>query len=291
MEHKFSVILAEDELVIRNDFIQKIHAINDNFQVIASAANGRDALSLVQELKPDLLITDIQMPIIDGIELIKQIRTQFPEMNIIIISGFDNFQYAQTALKYNVMDYLLKPVDSSTFSCLLSDLESKLKLQNESEQREILLRDLRGLPVQNRAIEQFLDSRFGLYFINVGNLHLKTGVSLQQEEYYTIIESDHFIEACNKVLSRCEQIFVMDERLPNQKCILVIQPDTTYDSSDRAIKLHQTLNTICSPVPVSICTIPDTVSFKELRSTAGNLRKQMETKLILCRGELFIYDY
>lgn len=290
MEHKFSVILAEDELLIRKDIIQKIHAINSNFQVIASAANGRDALSLVREHKPDLLITDIQMPILDGIELIKQIRTQFPEMNIIIISGFDNFQYAQTALKYNVMDYLLKPVDSNTFSCLLSDLEGKLKLQNESEQREILLRDLKGLPVQNHAIQQYVDSRFGIYLINVGNLHLKTGVSLQQEEYYTIIESDHFIEACNKVLSHCEQIFVMDERLPNQKCILVIQPDTTYDSRDRAIKLHQTLNTICSPVPVSICAISDPVTCTEIRATVGNLRKLMETTLLLCRGELFIHD-
>jgi len=288
MDNNFKVIIAEDELVIHNDIIQKIHSISSRFQVVASATNGRQALSLVQEHKPDVLITDIQMPLLDGIQLIKQIRAILPETLIVIISGFDNFQYAQTALRYNVVDYLIKPVNTNTIECLLSDLEGKLKQQKESEQKEIILRDLKGLPVHNHEIQHYIKSRFGMYFVNVGNLHLKAEVSLLQEEYYSITESNHFIEACNKVFSCCEQVFVMDERLPNQKCIIVIDPDTITDSDQRAVKLHQTLNTVCSPVPVSISTWQDPIGFAELRITAGKLRRLIETDLRLCRGELFI---
>ena len=290
-KYKFSVILAEDELVIHEDIKQKIQSINSRFQVIASATTGYDALNLVKEHTPDLLITDIQMPSMDGIELIKQIRIQFPEMLIVIISGFDDFQYAQTALKYNVVDYLLKPVSVDTLSSLLFELESRLNLQYENEQKEIFLRDLKGLSIKSNEIEKYGPIKIGIFFVNVGNLHSKASISLQQEEYYTIIESNRFNKACNDILSYSDQIYIMDERIPNQKCILVLQSDTMNISiPNKSIELHKKLNSIFSPVPVSICTVSSPINSTELRLAAGKLRKLMDNALILCRGKVFIED-
>ena len=78
---------------------------------IRTACNGAEALSLMREHPVDLLITDIRMPDVDGIELMRQCRSQWANTSIVVISGYDDFKYAQQAIEYGASAYLLKPVD------------------------------------------------------------------------------------------------------------------------------------------------------------------------------------
>lgn len=125
----YKVIVAEDEELILNSIIKKIHKSGSRFKVIASAQDGKTALNLIEKNLPDILITDIRMPVMDGLELIKNLYEKYPYIKKIIISGYGEFSYAQQALKYEVKDYLLKPVKQEA----LTEALNKISICIESE--------------------------------------------------------------------------------------------------------------------------------------------------------------
>ena len=107
----YTVIVAEDEELLLNNLVQKVGKADPDFQVVGTAQTGAQALSLVEKLHPDLIITDIRMPVMDGISLLTRVGSQFPFIKFIITSGFSDFEYAKKAIALKVSDYLLKPVD------------------------------------------------------------------------------------------------------------------------------------------------------------------------------------
>lgn len=122
-DRKFKVIIVEDEYRIRENIASKIEEIHSGFTVCGKAENGRDALALIAEEMPDLLITDIKMPIIDGLALIEELYFSTPELPVIIISGYDDFSYAQKAIHFGVKDYILKPFSKRDLSEVLQRME------------------------------------------------------------------------------------------------------------------------------------------------------------------------
>ncbi len=106
----YHVLVAEDEFWIRSGIVEMVDRIGGGFKVVGEAETGVEAWNLIQELCPTVLITDIMMPQMDGLSLIKQIEEiKFPIVSI-LISGYDNFAYAQQGIRYGVSEYLLKPV-------------------------------------------------------------------------------------------------------------------------------------------------------------------------------------
>ena len=103
------VFLVEDESVIREGLRDKIPWEQYGFQFVGEAADGEMALPLIRKLKPDVLITDIKMPFMDGLSLSEMVKEEFPRTRIIIISGYDDFEYARQAIVVDVDQYLLKP--------------------------------------------------------------------------------------------------------------------------------------------------------------------------------------
>lgn len=107
----YTVIVAEDEELLLNNLVQKIQKADPDFLVTGTAQTGEQAFELVEKLNPDLVITDIRMPVMDGIDLLTKVKSQFPLTKFIITSGFSDFEYAKKAITLKVSDYLLKPVD------------------------------------------------------------------------------------------------------------------------------------------------------------------------------------
>ncbi|MDY2660322.1 MAG: response regulator [[Ruminococcus] gnavus] len=130
---KYEVIIAEDEELILNNLVQKVNA-HPEFKVTGSAQTGTGALELVKENLPVLLITDIRMPVMDGMELLTKTRELYPDMHFIIISGFSDFEYAREALHLKVYDYLLKPVSQDDIHETLFRLQKELELEKENYQ-------------------------------------------------------------------------------------------------------------------------------------------------------------
>jgi two-component system response regulator YesN len=125
-----NVIVAEDEELILNSIVKKIHMANMGFRVIGSAQHGKEALELIEKFPPDVLFTDIKMPVMDGLELIKEVSYKYPYIIKIVVSGFNEFKYAQQALKYEVKDYLLKPLKKDA----LIDTLERIKIAYDSRQ-------------------------------------------------------------------------------------------------------------------------------------------------------------
>lgn len=125
---KYTVILVDDENDVRERIISKINRSSD-FEVIGDASNGYDALEMIESMTPDVVITDIKMPFINGIELIKEIRKSFPLTKVGIISGYDEFSYAKEAIDLSVLSYLTKPITDEDVFDFLGRL--KMELDND----------------------------------------------------------------------------------------------------------------------------------------------------------------
>ena len=152
------VVVADDEYKVCQLICQLIDWEGMGMRLVGTASNGLEALQMIEAEKPDLVLTDIRMPGFDGMELLKRARTINPDMEFIIISGYSHFEYAQTAIRYGVSDYILKPVNKDTLNATLHKvrqryLEHKTQAEEDLEQqkqeaatqarlREILWQDL-----------------------------------------------------------------------------------------------------------------------------------------------------
>lgn len=108
----YTVIVADDEEEIRRALVKKMDWNSLGFELVGEASNGAEALELVEKLGPDLLLTDIMMPFIGGIELARQVREVRPSTQIAFLTGYEVFEYAKKAIQYNIISYILKPISS-----------------------------------------------------------------------------------------------------------------------------------------------------------------------------------
>ena len=130
---KYKVILVDDEAEVIDVIEQKIAWNELGFEVVGSATNGVKALELVEKTQPDVVITDIKMPYMDGLELSKRLNDDYRNIHIIIFTGFDEFEYAKEAVHLEVEEYMLKPITSEEFTECLKRVKNSLDLEREEK--------------------------------------------------------------------------------------------------------------------------------------------------------------
>ncbi len=130
------VFLVEDESIVREGLRDNIPWEQYGYQFMGEASDGEMALPMIRKLQPDVLITDIKMPFMDGLSLSKIATQEIPGIKIIIISGYDEFEYARQAIRVGVEQYLLKPITRNALQKVL--LEIREKIENEQEQKNYL---------------------------------------------------------------------------------------------------------------------------------------------------------
>lgn len=126
MTYKYSVMVVEDEEMIGNNIEKKINNLGNVFYVRKVCKNGRDALSEMEKAPVDIVITDIRMPVMDGIQLIRQLKEKYSTVKIVVLSGYSDFEYTKEALINHVEDYLLKPVVKEELQKTMERLQSIL---------------------------------------------------------------------------------------------------------------------------------------------------------------------
>ena len=135
----YKLMIVDDEEEIRLGVIKKINWEENGFIVVGDAENGQEALELAEKIHPDVIMTDIKMPFMDGLELGKRVVDIMPSTKIIIFSGSDDLEYAHQAIKINVVEYVLKPINSLELIEVLKRLKEKLdKEYNEKRNMEVL---------------------------------------------------------------------------------------------------------------------------------------------------------
>ena len=145
------IFLVEDEIAIRKGIKNSIDWGKEGYEFVGEAGDGELAYPMILKTKPDILITDIKMPFMDGLQLSKLVRKELPATKILILSGYDEFEYAKEAIKLQVAEYLLKPISSAKLLDVLAQVKEVIR--QEQEEKE-LIKKYREDMKENRELEK-----------------------------------------------------------------------------------------------------------------------------------------
>lgn len=157
----YTVLVVEDEYDQRRAVIERVDWAAAGFEVIGEAENGVEALELLETLEPDLILTDIKMPMISGLDLAEKVREIRPATQMVILSGYDSFEYARKAINYNIISYLLKPISSSELSEELFNIKKRMDEQLDKimpKQDPDLERRLKSMQINSFLLPLMLGS-------------------------------------------------------------------------------------------------------------------------------------
>lgn len=214
------VFLVEDEVVVREGMKQNIHWEEYGFICCGDASDGELAYPMIQELKPDILITDIKMPFMDGLELSRLVKKELPRTRIIILSGYEEFAYAKEAIGIGVTEYLLKPIASSVL------LETVRKVGDIIQKEDAELRRISQSAIPendslNRKIffSELVKGRIDLYHIIEKSKELK--IDLKATVFNIILikifndrdSTNEFYESQNKLEEELQIYYESEKRL------------------------------------------------------------------------------
>lgn len=183
----YKVLLVDDEALIREAISENTRWSDLGYELIGTCRNGKEAIERIKENPPDLLLTDICMPFVDGMELTKFVYEQYRDTKVVIISGYDEFEYAKKAVKYQVIEYILKPITALELS------ETLIKVREKLDGERIQIRNIqkiKGAYISNLPV---MRGRF-LNSLMQGNIHVNNLYDRFQE-YNIKLDGSHFMTA------------------------------------------------------------------------------------------------
>lgn len=235
----YKVIIADDEPNIRNGLAQAIKWESLDMTVVGVARDGEDTIALIDNENPDICLLDIRMPFHDGLEIAARVKETKPDTIIIFISGHDEFEYAQNALKLKAYDYILKPVNINSIEQVLSKAKIELDEKKERESKyavaNIMLQ--KNLPViRHEFLLEWLRGELSEEEISEGcsfyqiDLSLSTGILILKTNLINIYEQ--------KSSEKEKQLLLFAIQHVVEDCILDFKPNITVrDENDYIVSV------------------------------------------------------
>lgn len=223
----YTVLLVEDEIAIREGIRDVIEWEKIGYRFIGEARNGEEALNLYYQHHPDLVITDIRMPKMDGLDLIAAIRRRSKETKILILTGFEEFAYARMALKFDVRDYLLKPVAPHELSELVAQIKSEL--DDLAIAKEYSMSRVYSLESRNiRRRMTMLKMIFGISSLKIHDAYCLDDALIASATYFRIVvyDFDHVHRSINPdkyrdIFQHCNPSAIYSELIPDPSGTLI----------------------------------------------------------------------
>ena len=292
----YRVLLVDDEEDIREGISRKMDWLGLGFSLVGEAANGQDALELAESLRPDVILTDIKMPFMDGLELCRILTDRLPAARFVVFSGFDAFEYAKQAIQMNVVEYILKPINADELSAVLRRLKDQLDRERAERRNVELLRSryTENLPVLRE-----------LFYATLLDGHIEPGtereraarldIDLQGEEWavgLAYIGSDR-----RDALSTLSVQKLLEESLTADRCRLTLYNDwvaviVSLTESFTIYDLIRVLDRVCT-LAASYLGLTLTVGVgapcKELSGmarSAAEARTALEYRSMVGRGQV-----
>lgn len=292
----YRVLLVDDEEDIREGISRKMDWLGLGFSLVGEAANGQDALELAESLRPDVILTDIKMPFMDGLELCRILTDRLPAARFVVFSGFDAFEYAKQAIQMNVVEYILKPINADELSAVLRRLKDQLDRERAERRNVEFLRSryTENLPVLRE-----------LFYANLLDGHIEPGtereraarldIDLQGEEWavgLAYIGSDR-----RDALSTLSVQKLLEESLTADRCRLTLYNDwvaviVSLTESFTIYDLIRVLDRVCT-LAASYLGLTLTVGVgapcKELSGmarSAAEARTALEYRSMVGRGQV-----
>lgn len=192
MKSFYKVLIVDDESILRNGLKHLCNWEYEGFKLIGEAANGREALAIIKDKEPNIVITDLIMPEIDGIELAKIIKKDYPNIKVLVLSNISEFEYVKGSFKYGIHDYLLKTEASP--ESMLPILKSMVKEidqcnlnQNQYNEEKILEDSIGDLILEKEIDKDSLENI--LKYFNLENYYLVVSEFYQEDDNYLSLEN------------------------------------------------------------------------------------------------------
>ena len=159
---KLRVLLVDDEIMIREGFKRLFDWEAHDCEVVGEAADGMEAIAQIDTLRPDIVIMDINIPIMNGLKVIQLSRIKHPDTAFIIVSGYDDFSYCREALRLQITDYILKPVNYEEFGSCIDNLKISLFEHRVSDTSEPEKQEERTIAGITRYLQEHLSEEMSL---------------------------------------------------------------------------------------------------------------------------------
>ncbi len=293
----YKLIIADDEIDFRGRIIKIIETSNIGFDLVGNFDNGLDALEGVVNSMPDVLITDIKMPFMDGITLIKNIRKDFPLLKIIIISGFDEFDYAKEAIDLGVTSFITKPITLECIKEVLLKVKEELDIDLENKEK---LQEL--LTFKEENTKQILSSEFNHLISNSYNKNhvvtklSKFNIKLDYSKivccYVDLDEANHEYNTSiliDDILNATLIDYDINTFTRGYANIILIKSNNEINVNDLSYKLNECIMRISKymnkkvSIGVSLNTNSYSIAFTQAK-------KAIESRAILKGEQVFIYN-
>lgn len=226
----YKVLIVDDEPIVREGLEWIIEWEKYNYQIIGTAENGKEGLEKIRLLNPDLVVTDIRMPEINGIEMIRQARKEGADCECIILSGYSDFSYAQEAIELGMLSYLLKPIDEDELIHALKKISSEINKKKQIEEYQdyslsSLVKTYTVRGQYNDNLEVFLSYDFyqlvGCFFnnseINQEQMKVKMKEYLPKNAFVFSHANGIFMLICDETALTVQSIVTLLEKEINQE--------------------------------------------------------------------------
>jgi len=214
----YTVVVVEDEPLILRNIVKKIESTDIGFAVTETAKNGQEALEIIKNDPPDVVITDIRMPILDGLQLLQHLYSLEPAVRSVVISGYNDFEYTRKAIQYNVRDYLLKPVETDELNqCLL-----RLKIELDAEHASVVDRVKALKASQGESIQDTIE-KFRLFLEKNYTQDLNLSLIAQDLNFNLSYLSKCF----TKMVGETPSSYIIHLRISHAKHLLKSVPELT----------------------------------------------------------------
>lgn len=215
----YKLLICDDERTIREGIHRSIEWEKLHVNLVATAKDGEEGWAWAKKHAPELVITDIRMPRMDGIELLKNITAEFPHTKVLLLSGYSDFKYAQLGLRFHAFDYLLKPTNPETIK---DSLESAI-ITYETEmgvgrEKEIASED-GSMPVVNQSamLTQYIDE------------HYREEITLESAAAKLYLSAGHLNRILKKTTNHTFLSYLTKVRIEHAKQLLAARQNTVYE--------------------------------------------------------------
>ncbi len=188
--NRYKVAVVDDEWMAVKAICRIIEQHCPGFEVVGTAENGSGALDMIEKTSPDLVLTDIEMPVMNGLELVRQAGKKMPNLCFVIISGYQDFEYARDAFRSGVLDYLTKPIVPSRMLLTMKNVEEKLRRLYYDRRNSVFRKICKGEALALEEIQKFFPSReFYAALLRANGLPRRYSPAKEPELYGTIEEA------------------------------------------------------------------------------------------------------
>lgn len=282
------VMVVEDEPPILRQIVKLIEEFSDNFEVAATAGNGKKALELLESETVDLVFSDIKMPVVDGLELAEQIKVKYPNIIVVIVSGYQDFQYARKAIQFHVYEYLLKPATKESVGKILSQVEADIESRRSREKKEKVMNTVNApnkVSLHRQGIVES-DTKYAIFLICVGAFPLIPDDSmLSAGNFWDVVN----VENIMKDITRRDETCICFNGKSIAEMIVAVELQDKNSVALIADKLLKSLKELSS-LAITVVTSNEIVGLNDIGAKIKALRTKLYVGIKLFESQILWND-